>query len=105
MLTAIEFDDQLLLDAAEINDEPSDRVLSPEFQIAERPFTQCVPQLGFRVGRLMAKRATSPERYAIYGFRPSGGHDRAEHSMGAAPSPASSLARIGDLSRNEAGEV
>src|SRR5688500_4954750 len=41
---AIEFDGQAPLQTAEVDDEPADRVLSPELEAVQTPDTQRLPQ-------------------------------------------------------------
>jgi hypothetical protein len=55
MLTAIEFDDQQRLDAREVGEVPTHRVLSPELVAADLPIAQSLPQHTLGVGRGLAQ--------------------------------------------------
>ena len=50
MLAAVQFHDQFLLKADEINDVRRDRMLSPKLESAEVAILQMQPQPRFRVG-------------------------------------------------------
>jgi hypothetical protein len=52
MLTSIQFDHELPLDTAEIDNEGSYRMLSAKFEVAHAPSTQIRPKPAFGVGRI-----------------------------------------------------
>ena len=55
MLTAVELNNQAPFDAAEIGEVRTDAVLSAEFETAEAPGSEVLPQLSFLGGRFRAE--------------------------------------------------
>jgi hypothetical protein len=50
MLSAIDLDDQLRLEAGEVGDEWTDRHLPPEFRSRESAVAQCKPEFALCIG-------------------------------------------------------
>ena len=57
VLTAIGFDDQLALDACEVSDEWSDRLLLPELEAAMAAIAEMMPETLLGIGFLAAQAA------------------------------------------------
>ena len=57
MLTAIEFDHELILGAGEVDDVVPNRVLSAKFVLQETPTAQCRPHAPFGIGRSLPQSA------------------------------------------------
>jgi hypothetical protein len=57
MLSAISLDDKPLLDAGEIGNERTDRMLATEFATSEPPCAQEIPEQPFRIGHVTAQVA------------------------------------------------
>jgi hypothetical protein len=72
MLTAVEFDNQALLDAAEIGEVQTDPVLSAEFESPEALGSEMLPQLPLLIRRLATKPSAAIARSFVLGI-----HNRA----------------------------
>jgi hypothetical protein len=57
MLSAISLDDKPLLDAGEIGNERTDRMLATEFATSEPPCAQEIPEQPFRICHVTAQVA------------------------------------------------
>jgi hypothetical protein len=78
MLAAVEFDNQVLADAAEIGEVRTDPVLSAKFKSSQALGLEVLPQLPFLIRRFGTKPSAATTRSFILGIHKSRASEGAE---------------------------